>query len=136
MYLNKIYPSIFKPTEWADRVKRLQAIYDLVKKNIEKANERQSKHYNQGRVEKTYKIGDIVERKKFVFSSKAKKISAKLAGKFVGPCRVVKMISLVVYKVEDLNNLKVYRRYVNDLREFEFKRTSATLNQCTLTKEL
>ena len=109
------------PTEWADRVKRLPAIYDLVKKNIEKANERQSKYYDRGRVEKSYKIGDIVKRKKFVLSSKAKKISAKLAGKFVGPCRVVKIISPVVYEVEDLDNLKVYRRHVDDLREFTIK---------------
>ena len=55
-------------------VKRLPAIYDLVKKTIEKANGRQSKFYNRGRVEKTYKIGDIVKRKKFVLPSKAKNI--------------------------------------------------------------
>ena len=77
--------------------------------------ERQSKYNNEVLVEISHKIGDIVKRKKFVLSSEAKKISVELAGKFIGPCKVVKIILSVVYEVEDLDNLKVFRRYVDQL---------------------
>ena len=34
---------------WADHLKRLPIIYDLVQKHLQIANEKQSKHYNKNR---------------------------------------------------------------------------------------
>ena len=46
---------------------------------------------------------------------------AELSEKFVGPCKVVKIILPVVYEVEDLDNLKVYRRHIDHLKGFTLK---------------
>ena len=88
----------------------MPAIYDLVKKQVHVANERQSRYFNQGRKDSQYKIGVIVKRRLLPISSKEKK--------FYGPCKIVKMVSTVVYQLENLENDKVFRKHVNDIREF------------------
>ena len=48
---------------WVDRVRRPDALRDLVIKNIEAAHQRQANHYNKGRRDVTYQVGDLVMRK-------------------------------------------------------------------------
>ncbi|CAB0036724.1 unnamed protein product, partial [Trichogramma brassicae] len=48
---------------WADRMSRLPAIYDFVRKNLAAANEKQAKYYNANRKEISFEINDLVVRK-------------------------------------------------------------------------
>ena len=49
----RIYPEV-----WADRVKRLGALRDLVTKKIEKVHERQTNYYNKGRQDVRFQVED------------------------------------------------------------------------------
>ena len=64
---------------WVDRVRRLDALRDLVIKNIEGAHQPQANHYTKGRRDVRYQVGDLVIRKAHVLSSGARKFLAKLA---------------------------------------------------------
>ena len=64
---------------WIDRVKRLDALWDLVIKNLERAHPWQAKYYNKGHKDVRFQVGDMVMRKTHVLSSSTQKISAKLA---------------------------------------------------------
>ena len=67
------------PEVWIDRVKRLDALRDMVMINIERAHRRQAGYYNRGRKDVRYQVGDMVMRKTHVLSNAAHKISSKLA---------------------------------------------------------
>ena len=45
----------------------------MVMKNIEAARQRQANHYNKGRRDVRYQVGDLVMRKAHVLSSGARK---------------------------------------------------------------
>ncbi|CAB0033554.1 unnamed protein product [Trichogramma brassicae] len=62
------------PDMWADRMSRLPAIYDFVRKNLAAANEKQAKYYNANRKEISFEINDLVVRKNHTLSSKVEKL--------------------------------------------------------------
>ena len=76
---------------WVDRVRRLDALRDLVIKNIEAAHQRQANHYNKDRRDVRYHVGDLVMRKAHVISSGARKFSARLAPDWEGPFEIVEI---------------------------------------------
>ena len=47
-----------QPELWMDRVKRLDALRDMVVRNIEKAHQRQVVYYNRGRKNVQFQVGD------------------------------------------------------------------------------
>lgn len=106
---------------WADRLKRLPAIYDLVRKNLSKANERQAKNYNKNRRDVKFEIDNLVLKRTHVLSKKIDDFSAKLAPKYEGPCKIVKIVSPVIYDVKNLNTNKESRVHIQDLKEFVSK---------------
>ena len=85
------------PEVWEDRMKRLDALRDLVGRHIDEAREVQEKHYDKGRKEAQFVVGDRVLRKTHHLSDAAKKFNTKLAEKYEGPYEVVKIVSLTVY---------------------------------------
>ena len=82
---------------WVDRLRRLDALRDLVMKNIEAAHQRQANHYNKGGRDVRYQVGDLVMRKAHVLSSGARKFSAKLAPDWEGPFELVEVKPPNVY---------------------------------------
>ena len=79
---------------WADRLKRLPTIYDLVQKQLQLANDKQAK-YNKNHRDLSFVVGDLVVRRNHVLSAAAHNSAAKLAPKFTGPCLVKKVLSPV-----------------------------------------
>ena len=103
---------------WADRLKRLPTIYNLVQKHLQIANEKQSKHYNKNRRDFSFVIGDLIVRRNHVLSAAAQNFAAKLAPKFTGPCVVRKVLSPVVYELEDVESHRMSRVRISDLKPF------------------
>ena len=121
-------PQPLRPSDsqtWSDRLKRLPAIFDLVKRNLDKAATRQAKYYNQHRREVSYSVGDQVLRRNHVLSSAADNFAAKQAPLFVGPATIVKAISPSVYLVEDRDSKKLMKVHVKDLKRHVPPRTPA-----------
>lgn len=69
---------------WQDRVKRLDALRDLVLKYIDEAGEKRDLVYNKGRRE-VYNVGDQVMVRVYQLSNAGKGINAKLLQKYCGP---------------------------------------------------
>ena len=67
------------PEVWVDRVKRLDALRDMVVRNIERAHQRQVVYYNRGHKDVRFQVGEMVTRKTHILSNAANKISSKLA---------------------------------------------------------
>ena len=88
------------PKFWLDRVKRISAYQDLVKRFLSSASKQQAKSYNVGRKDVGFKIGDLVLRRDHPLSNAAKHFSASLAKKFSGPYKIKKVISQNVYELE------------------------------------
>lgn len=89
------------PQEWVQKLKSLRYIYMLVRNNLENAYKRMSHYYNLRRRDLKFKLGDLVLKRNYVQSSAIQKFSASLAPKFLGPFRVSKVISPLVYALED-----------------------------------
>ncbi|XP_066585575.1 uncharacterized protein [Prorops nasuta] len=105
------------PENWVARLKRLPLIHDIVQVEIEKASARQARYYNRGRRDVRYQVGDVVWRRGRPLSSAADNFAAKLAPSYEGPFKIVRVISPVVYELENQgrSNPKVH---VSDLKPF------------------
>ena len=108
------------PEVWADRVRRLDALRDLVIKNMERAHERQAEYYNRGRQDTRFQVGDMVMRKVHVLSSAARNFSAKLAPGWEGPYKIVEVKPANVYILDmhgERRNPKVHVKELKKYRE-------------------
>ncbi|CAB0039040.1 unnamed protein product [Trichogramma brassicae] len=91
---------------WLHRVKRINAIYDIVADHVEKAHARQAKYYNEGRKDVRFEVGDLVLRKAHYLSSGPVSFSKKLAQEYDGPFKVAEVLSPTVYVLEMPNSRK------------------------------
>ena len=85
------------PDVWDDRMKRLDALRGLVTKHIDRAPQRQAGHYNKGRQDVRFQVGDRVMRKAHVLSNGPQGISTKLVPKWEGPYEIIKVMPPNVY---------------------------------------
>lgn len=107
------------PEAWADRMLRLHNLRDWVAENLRQAHESQARYYNRSKRVTAFKIGDRVLAKNRVLSNAAKHIASKLADKFKGPFTVAKVMSPLVYRLED-DKGKIYDKiYVRDLKLYK-----------------
>ncbi|KAK9887659.1 hypothetical protein WA026_023780 [Henosepilachna vigintioctopunctata] len=88
---------------------KLPELYEYVQKRIHHAYKVNAQRYNLRRRDLRFRVGDRVWKRNFVLSDAANNFSAKLAPKFV-PCVVKKVLSPVVYNLEDLdgNDLGIF----------------------------
>ena len=107
------------PKDWQDRLKRLDALRDLVARHLDDSRERQEKYYNRGRKHVQFFVGDQVLRKVHVLSNAAASFSAKLAPKYEGPYEIKEVLGDSVYMLDmgaSRRNAKVHvaelKRYV------------------------
>ncbi|KAL7296583.1 hypothetical protein TKK_0010012 [Trichogramma kaykai] len=105
------------PEMWADRMSRLPAIYDFVRKNLATANEKQTRYYNANRKAISFEINDLVVRKNHTLSSKVDKRAKKLDPKYRSS-KIIKKISPVIYMVKDEDNRET-QVHVNDLKPYQ-----------------
>ncbi|KAL7290776.1 hypothetical protein TKK_0015522 [Trichogramma kaykai] len=103
---------------WLDRVKRVNAIYDIVTDNVEKAHARQARYYNEGRKDVRFEVGDLVLRKAHYLSSGSANFTRKLAQEYDGSFKVAEVLSPTVYVLEMPNSRKNPKVDVGDLKPY------------------
>ncbi|CAB0036585.1 unnamed protein product [Trichogramma brassicae] len=103
---------------WLDRIKRLDAIRDLVALHIEKAHERQARHFNRGRKDIRFEVGDMVKYRTHHLSCGADSFNRKLGERYDGPVKITSVISPTVYTIDTPNKKRVSKVNVNDLRVY------------------
>ncbi|XP_031783173.1 uncharacterized protein LOC116416909 [Nasonia vitripennis] len=108
------------PAVWQDRMKRLDALRELVAKFIDNARNKQGETYNRRRRLTNFAVGDMVLRRTHYQSKAAESFSAKLAPKFEGPFRITEQKSPTVYilEAEEGNSRKIAKAHVSDLKRY------------------
>ena len=116
------------PGAWEDRMKRLDALRDMVSRHIDEAREVQRKHYSKGRKEAQFVVGYRVLRKAHHLSDAAKKCNAKLAEKYEGPYEVVEILSPTVYVLgqEEMANRRLAKVHVSRLKRCSAARRASS----------
>lgn len=100
------------------KLQELQDIFKEVKDRLVQAHEKSSHRYNLRRRPQEFKDNDLVLKRNFSQSDAAAGFSAKLTDRFVGPFRITKKISNVVYSLEDLQGKDAGKWHVNDLKRY------------------
>ena len=108
--------------EWSNRLKRLTAIHDLVRYNLDLARPKQEKQYNKGRREVVYKVGDEVLRRNHTLSDGNNYFASSLAPKFREPCVIQRVLSPLVYELYDHSCKRAIKVHVKDLLPFKNER--------------
>ena len=103
---------------WKERMKKIQVMKDWIIRNFDKAYQKQSKQYNLRRRQFHFSLGDLVLNRNRIQSSKVKNIAAKLNPKFVGPFKIIKILSPTVYEIGDLIGNKINKVHIKDLKPF------------------
>lgn len=101
---------------WAKELSNLPELYKNVSERLHKAYLNNSRQYNLRRRPLKFVRGDIVWKKNYVLSDASKDFASKLSPKYI-PCRVVKVISPLVYHLEDLDGHSLGNWHVKDLKE-------------------
>ena len=84
---------------WESRMSRLSYLRDLITRYQDQAFLRQSKYYNRGKRDITFKVGDLVKKPTHFYSRRDQHVSSKLVKPFEGPFVVVKVCSPTVYEL-------------------------------------
>ncbi|CAB0038284.1 unnamed protein product [Trichogramma brassicae] len=85
------------PEDWLDRLRRLDALKDLVTKHIDAAQAKQASNFNKGRKDVRFMVGDKVMRRTHPLSDANKKIAGKLVQKHDGPYTVTRVLAPTTY---------------------------------------
>ncbi|KAL7293681.1 hypothetical protein TKK_0012759 [Trichogramma kaykai] len=129
-----LYDSFTEET-WANRVERLPIIHDIVRKNLTIANQDQARYYNKKRKDVKFNINDLVTIKKHTLSSKVDNVASKLAQKYKDPGRITKIISPVIYEIENEESKKLEIVHVSDIKPFnidsELESENDSDDECT-----
>lgn len=86
---------------------------------MRRAHESQARYYNRSKRDTAFQGGDRLLTKNRVLSNAAKPIASKLADKYKGPFTITKVISPLVYQLEDDMDKIHNRIYVRDLKLFK-----------------
>ena len=106
---------IGEKTHRIDDSRELPKLYEDVRKRLKSAYDRNAKTYNLRRREQRFNVGDKVWKKNYVLSKAVNDFSAKLAPKYV-PCTVCKVISPLVYKLNDDKGNDIGNWHTKDLK--------------------
>ena len=106
------------PNLWRERMSRLQVLRVYVTNSLEEAFVNKSRYYNLRRRNYRLKVGGMVLTRCRILSSKTKQIAAKFNPRFVGPYRVSKVLSPVVYEISDLTTRLIDKSRIEDLKSY------------------
>lgn len=104
--------------EPAERAKKLQEIFQIVKRNLATSASNQAKYYNLRHRDWRPKVGELVWLRQYAQSNAAENQEAKLAPKYDGPYKVVKFTSPVIVKLKESNGHRNRTAHVKDLKPF------------------
>lgn len=96
-------------------LQEIPKLYENVRKRLYQAYQKNSHQYNLRKRPVQYHLGDRLWKRNFTLSSAPNNYSAKLAPKYV-PCVVTKVISKLVYQVQDMNGTNLGNFHVKDLK--------------------
>ncbi|CAB0032149.1 unnamed protein product [Trichogramma brassicae] len=85
------------PEDWLDRLRRLDALKDLVTKHIDAAQAKQASNFNKSHKDVRFMVGDKVMRRTHPLSDANKKSAAKLVKKHDGPYTVTRVLAPTTY---------------------------------------
>ena len=83
-----------------ERMRRLDALRDLVARHIDEVQMKQARVYNRGKRDVRFQVGDRMLCKAHWLSSAADKFNAKLAPKYEKPYTIINVLSPIVYEME------------------------------------
>ncbi|XP_051158564.1 uncharacterized protein LOC127279951 [Leptopilina boulardi] len=106
------------PEDWVDRVKRLDALRDLVAKFIDKERNGQTEYYNRNRREGLFNVGDLVLRKSHILSTDTRNFATKLAPKYEGPFQIMEKLSPTVFVLRDNESRRIPKIHASDLKRY------------------
>ncbi|CAB3232120.1 unnamed protein product [Arctia plantaginis] len=112
--------SIDSPVSFGERLKELHRIYDQVRNYLDIAHRRNEKYYNLRKRHVELKVGQIVYKRTFYLSNKAKNFTAKLAPKFM-KCIVTARRSPLVYELSDLDGKDLGVYHIKDILKYSEK---------------
>ncbi|XP_043862227.1 uncharacterized protein LOC122756640 [Drosophila santomea] len=104
------------PQTPVENAEKLKEIFELVRRNIEKAVQDQARHYNLRRRPWKPKVGETVWAKEHHLSKAAEGFAAKLAPRFDGPFKIKKFTSPVICIVEHATTRKTKTAHISDLK--------------------
>ncbi len=90
---------------------RQQNLISQVKKNVERAQDKQKRYYDLHRKQAHFQVGDVVWVRTHPQSRADEGFMAKLSARWKGPAKVVKCLGPINYSVSflnDLNNVETY----------------------------
>ena len=99
-------------------MRRLQSLHRWVSDNLDQVHQQQARHYNLRRRDRIFKVGDLVLKRQYTLSSTVHNVAAKLSPKFQGPFKVSGILSPVVYELESLEDVRVGKLHVKDLKPY------------------
>ena len=116
---------------WEDRMKQLDALRNLVGRHVDESRQKQEKHYNRGRRDVRFNVGDRVLRKTHFLSDAVKKFNAKLAPKFEGPFEIIETLSPTVYVLGqgEGSNRRIAKVHVSELKRYLPPRAGVNRNK-------
>jgi len=79
-----------------ENASKLREVFEIVRRNMEKASKDQARHYDLRRRQWSPAVGDIVWAKKHHLSKAAEGFAAKLAPRYDGPNQVLDFASPVI----------------------------------------
>jgi hypothetical protein len=97
---------------------KMKPIVDYVKTCMKKAKEKQKKYYDKTHRDVRFKINDLVYIRNHPISDKIENIAAKLEKKWIGPHKVIEVLTPVTYKLEINDSRMIPIRHVHDLKPF------------------
>ena len=103
---------------WKDRIKRLDALRDLVKRHVDKARQKQKHYYDMQRRDQRFRLGDKVLRRVHVLFKASENFAAKLAPVSEGSLEITRVISPVMYEILGGVGRRVPRLYISELKAY------------------
>lgn len=109
--------SIDEPQAFGRKLHELESIFQKVRKHLIVAHQRNEKYYNLRKRHTELKVGQIVYKRTFFLSNKAKNFTSKLAPKFK-KCVVTAKLSPLVYSLADLDGKSLGNYHIKDILKY------------------
>jgi len=124
---NKETLSTVRATETLEEnASKLKEVFEIVRRNMEKASQDQARHYNLRRRQWTAAPGDVVWAKEHHLSKAAERFTLKLAPRYDGPYQVVDFVSPVICIIRHIHSKKERTVHVGELKQQQNEQTADT----------
>jgi len=109
-----------------ENASKLKAVFEIVRRNMEKASQDQARQYNLRRRQWTQAVGDVVCAKEHHLSRATEGFAAKLAPRYEGPYQVVDFVSPVICKIRHTHSKKERIVHVGELKQQQNEKSADT----------